>query len=115
MKKDDILKILDFASFVLIIIATILVILFEFLGGYGFMKSAIVLYFVGFLLLSAFLSARVYFAFAKKKPTEEAVTGEEKLASTELVETKKQKGMLIAMLVISIIVLIFTLVVMILY
>lgn len=118
MKKDEILKILDIASFIMIIAATVLVVIFEFAGGYGFMKCSIIMYFLGLLLLSVLLGIRVYFAFAKKQINEDESNTENadetsKTNSAEL--SKKQKIGLIAMLAASIAILIFTLVVMILY
>lgn len=108
MKKDELLKILDFASFMLIIIATLLVIVFEFVGSYAVMKCAIVIYFIGLLVLTIFLSFRVYFAFKKIAEPKE---GE----NTPDIANKKQKIINIVMLVVSAIAMVFTFVVMILY
>ncbi len=118
MKKDEILKFLDIATFALIIIATVLVVIFEFVGGYGFMKCSVVLYFVGLLLLTVLLSIRIYYAFGKNKVNGTVLnenTSESNTKSNVDEMSKKQKIGLILMLVASIIILIFTFVVMILY
>ncbi len=114
MKKDEILKYLDIASFSLIIIATCLVLIFEFVGTYALMKVSIILYFVGLLLLTVLLAMRVYFAFAKAKNNASDNQGSEVTESSNSI-SKGKKASLIAMLVVSAAALIFTLVIMIMF
>lgn len=114
MKKDEILKILDIASYILIIVATFLVVLFEFVGSEIIMKIALAIYFVGLLALTALLCAKTYFEFSKKSGSE--VVAEENDNPETVAKLKKRKRtLLIAELVFSAAALVFSLVILILY
>ena len=111
MSKKEILKTLDIASFVSAIIATVLVLIFQFTGSVAVMKYSIVMYTVCFLILTIVLSIKVYMTFSKKYQTE--TTGEENKETKES-DTKK-KTLSIVYLVLSAMAFIFTLVMLILY
>ena len=97
MNKKDLLKTLDIASFVSAVIATVLVLAFEFSGKYILMKYAIVMYAVCFLTLSVMLGISVYDKFKKQetkdKNIEEKTESQEKTEeeSLEEVEVKTQQ------------------------
>ena len=105
MSKKDILKTLDLASLISIVIATILVVVFEFVGSYSVIKFAIVMYTAAFLILVVFYSLKLYFSCA----------GTEENGEKIIEQTKKEKGFLIAKLVLGAIAFALTLVVLILY
>ena len=110
MNKKDILKTLDIASFVSAIIATVLVLIFQFTGQVSVMKYSIVMYTVCFLMLTIVFSFKVYLAFSKKVQDEE---NKEDL-NNEQNDTKK-KTLSIVYLVLSALAFIFTFVMLILY
>ena len=105
MSKKDILKTLDLASLISIVIATILVVIFEFVGEYNVIKFALVMYTASFLILVSFFSLKLYFSCA----------GTEEAGEKIIVQSKKEKGFLIAKLVLGVIAFALTLVVLILY
>ena len=109
MNKKDILKTLDIATFVSAIVATVLVLIFQFTGNVLVMKYSVVMYTVCFLILTIVLSFKVYFAFSKKEQIEENQT-----ENLEQDDTKK-KTLSIVYLVLSALALIFTIVMLILY
>lgn len=105
MSKKDFLKILDISSFVALVIATILAVIFQFGGSATIIKVAVVMYSVSFLIMTAFYALQTYFAYAKTMENE-----------TQIVNlNKKQKGYLITKLVLCSIVSIFTLVLVIVF
>ncbi len=113
MNKKDILKTLDISSFVSAIIATVLVLIFQFTGSVAVMKYSIIMYTVCFLILTVVLSIKVYITFSKKhqaEMVEENVEGEK----TDENDTKK-KTLSIVYLVLSALAFIFTFVMLILY
>lgn len=132
MTKKDIIKTLDIASFIAVIVATILVFVFQFTGEYLVMKYSIIMYDVTFLTLVVVLSFKVYEVFSKK----EIVDAEKKEAETENVEnaenveteehkeeqsaeaennTKQAKTKAIVWLVLASVAFVFTTVLMVLY
>ena len=121
MNKKDIIKTLDIASFVSAIIATILVLAFEFAGKYILMKYAIVMYAVCFLTLTVMLAINIHTIFSKKQTAEEnqdAVTEEnveEQEVKTAEGSSKKKKVMSVVWLVISAAAFVFTCVLLALY
>lgn len=71
MKKENILKILDIASFVTLIVATILVVVFELTGNMFVMKFGIYMYEVCLLLLLVFTALRIFFVYKKEENKDE--------------------------------------------
>ena len=113
MSKKDIFKILDISSFISAIIATVLVLIFQFTGNTLIMKYSIVMYVVCFLMLTIVLSIKVYMAFSKKyqvEMTEENIEGENFEENSA-----KKKTLSIVYLVLSALAFIFTFVMLILY
>lgn len=119
--KKDILKILDLVSFFLIVAATVLVVIFEFAGGRVLMQLALILYFVGLLVLSVFFVIRICLKVSKKgKADDRSSNSKSEKEQNESSQAPKDSpksnwGALIAMFVFSLVALIFTLVVLILY
>lgn len=109
MTKKDILKTLDIASFVSAVIATVLVLIFQFTGIVSVMKYSIVMYVVCFLMLTIVLSFKVYMAFSKKYQEENQNDDNEQDGKM------KKKALSIVYLVLSVLAFIFTFVMMILY
>lgn len=105
MNKKEMLKTFDLAGFVSLVIATILVLIFQFTGNIQVVKMSLVMYAVAFFILTVFFALKTYFGFAKTKQNNELIVNLE----------DKQKGWMIAKLVLSVIVFIFSLVVVILY
>ena len=70
MKKKDIIKTIDIASFTAAVIATILVLIFQFTGENLVMKFAIVFYAVCFLALAVVFGIKVYDLFSNKDDKE---------------------------------------------
>jgi hypothetical protein len=68
MNKKEILKVLDIASLVSIVIATVLVLLFEFTGLSLLVRYSIVFYTASFLIAIVFFSLRLY--YGRKKYSE---------------------------------------------
>ena len=105
MSKKDILKTLDLACMISIVIATILVVIFEFVGEYNVIKFAVVMYTASFLILLVFHSLKLYFS----------VVGTEEDGVKIVEQTRKEKVFLISKLVLSAIAFVLTLVILILY
>ena len=91
MNKKEVIKTLDISSFVSAVIATLLVLIFEFTGEYMVMKVSIVMYAACFLILITMLSIRVYNTFKKK----EVVEGEE-VSETSITKQKVTAILLLA-------------------
>ena len=104
MKKKDIIKTIDIASFTAAIVATILVLIFQFTGENLVMKFSIVFYEVCFLALAVVFGFKVYDTFAKKSNDE----------NKEPV-SKKDKIMVIAFLSLACVAFVFTCVLLVLY
>ena len=133
MNKKDIIKTLDIASFVSAVIATILVLAFEFVGKYILMKYAIVMYAVCFLTLSVMLGINVYDKFKKQEINAEKQEQKSELKTTETegvlednaekidktetenVSERKKKIMSIVWFSVSVILFVFTCVLLVLY
>ena len=73
MNKKDFLKTLDLASFVAIIIATILVFVFQLNGEYIVIKFAIIMYTASFALMTVFYSLTLFFNLKKTTQNDELV------------------------------------------
>ena len=114
MNKKDILKTLDISSFVSAIIATVLVLIFQFTGSVAVMKYAIIMYTVCFLILTIVLSIKVYMTFSKKYQAEMVEEQTAEGEKTDENDTKK-KTLSIVYLVLSALAFIFTFVILILY
>lgn len=104
MNKKEVLRILDLASFISLIIATVAVIIFEIVGTYFYIKFALIMYTVAMLILSVFFAIKLYYSVKKQENKDEM-----------FVLNKKQLGILITKLVLSIVVFLFTLVVLIVF
>lgn len=97
MNKKDILKVLDFAAFILIFIATGLILIFEFSGDFDLIYLAVITFFIGILALDSFLIARVCMMYKKPKTSEESKeTKSDENTNRQLSskEDKKQKTLL---------------------
>ena len=106
MNKKDFLKTLDIASFVAIVIATILVFIFQFNGEYMVVKFAIIMYTASFALMATYYSITLFYNLKKTTQNNELVVED---------MNKKQRAFLITKSVLSAIAFIFTLVIVILY
>lgn len=104
MNKKDILKVLDIASLVSIAIATVLMFVFQFNGDINLVKYSTVLYVASFLMLSAFYSMKVFFAFSPKTKDD-----------IDFACDKKQKAFLITKLVLAVIAFVLTLIILIMF
>ena len=107
MNKKDIIKILDIASFIAAVAATIMVFVFQFNGSSLAIKSSIVMYAVCFLTLAVVLAFKTYDVFKNQ----------EKVSEEESVEPKttKQKVLAVVYLVLAIIAFVCTCVLLALY
>lgn len=105
MSKKEFLKILDISSFVALVIATILAVIFQFGGSVTIIKIATIMYAVSFLIMTAFYAIQTYFAFKQTMENDALIVN----------LNKKQKGYLITKLVLCSIVSIFTLVIVIVF
>lgn len=89
--KQKVLNYLDIACYAALIIATILVIIFEFVASTAVLKVAIVFYAICLALLVAFTGARIYFsekaknelALNVKEPAENSLQAETAAKITE--------------------------------
>lgn len=70
MKKQNIMKIVDIASFAAVCVATLLVFVFQFVGEAAIVKVALGFYALGFLMLSVQFGLKVYDNFFVKKSAE---------------------------------------------
>lgn len=107
MNKKEVIKTLDISSFVSAVIATLLVLIFEFTGEYMVMKVSIVMYAACFLILITMLSIKVYNTFRKKEEVAGEETGEGSI--------KKEKVTAVLLLVGACVAFIFTCTLLILY
>lgn len=78
--KRKFLNILDISSFVSLVIATILVVVFEFTGNTTVLKISVYMYEVCVLMLLVFVASKIYFVYKKEETKDEI-----------FVLTKKQK------------------------
>lgn len=106
MNKKEIIKTLDIASFVSAVIATLLVLIFQFTGEYMVMKASIVMYAACFLLLITLLSLRVYSVFSNKEKSDNEESNN---------ASAKSKATVIVFLVLASIAFIFTCILLVLY
>ena len=106
MNKKDFLRTLDLASFVAIVIATILVFIFQLNGQYMVIKFSVIMYAASFALMSLFYTLTLVYGLKKTTQNDELVVD---------VMNKKQKTFLIAKMAFSFIAFILTLVIVILY
>ena len=106
MNKKDFLKTLDIASFVAIVIATILVFIFQFNGEYLVVKFAIITYSSSFALMATYYGLTLAYNLKKTTQNNELVVED---------MNKKQRAFLITKTVLSAIAFVFTLVIVILY
>ena len=106
MNKKDFLRTLDLASFVAIVIATILVFVFQLNGVYMVVKFSIIMYAASFALMSMFYTLTLVFNLKQTMQNDELVVDN---------MNKKQRATLIAKMVFSIIACVLTLVIVILY
>ena len=106
MNKKDFLKTLDLSSFVAIIIATILVFVFQLNGEYMVIKFSIIMYAASFALMSVFYSLTLFFNLKKTTQNDELVVED---------MNKKQRAFLITKIALSAIAFVLTLVIVILY
>lgn len=104
MNKKEILKVFDLSSLVSLLIATVLVFIFQFTGNSLVVRYALVLYTSAFLLLTVFLTMKVIFCFKKIK-----------LEEDEAELTKKEKIFLCVKLALAFALFVFSLVIFILY
>ncbi len=104
MNKKEILKVFDLSSLVSLLIATILVIIFQFTGNSLVVRYALVLYTSSFLLLTVFLSIKTIFCFKNIKIDE-----------NEAELTKKEKIFLCVKLALAAMLFVFSLIIFILY
>lgn len=70
MKKQNIMKIIDIASFAAVCIATLLVFVFQFVGEAVIVKVALGFYALGFLMLSVQFGLKVYDNFFAENASE---------------------------------------------
>lgn len=105
MNKKDVLKILDISSLVSIVLATLLVVIFEFTGQSLLVKYAIVLYLTSFLIAIVYFSLQLVFTSKKYNLTE----------SSDLETQKIKKVGFIVKLILLSLASVFTLIVLILY
>ncbi len=106
MNKKEVLRTLDLASFVAIILATIMVFIFQFVGDYVVIKVAVIMYAASFAIMTLFYALKLYYNIKKTMQNDELVVED---------LNKKQKAFLITKLVLSALAFIFTLVIVIIY
>lgn len=70
MKKQNIMKIIDIASFAAVCIATLLVFVFQFVGEAVIVKVALGFYALGFLMLSVQFGLKIYDNFFAENASE---------------------------------------------
>lgn len=87
MSKKDIVKTLDIASFVSAVVATLLVLIFQFTGTYMVMKASIIMYAVCFLLLAVLLSLKVHSLFSKKEVSDGETVDEQTSKKQKIIST----------------------------
>lgn len=69
MKKKDMLKTLDYSSYFSLIAASILVLVYEFVGAMALMRISVILYGVAFLVLAVLCMVKL--VFMHKQTTED--------------------------------------------
>lgn len=107
MNKKEILKTLDLSSFIMLVISTIFVLIFEIGGNTIFIKMAIFIYAVAFLCLFVLLILRLCFS--------KNTTSQEQISDVELVIDKNKKIQLIVGAVFSGILFLLTIIIAVLY
>ena len=107
MNKKEILKTLDLSSFIMLVISTIFVLIFEIGGNTIFVKMAIFIYAVAYLCLFVLLVLRLCFSKNAIK--------EEKTSEAEVNTNKNQNIKLIVGAVFSGILFLLTLIIAVLY
>ncbi len=105
MNKKEILKILDIASIISIFIATLLVLIYQFVGEYQVIRFAIIMYTASFLILTVFYLLQTIFVF--KNATQDG--------KPMFVMEKSDKIWLVAKFVLAALAFVFTLTILILY
>lgn len=105
MKKSDILKTFDIASLVSIVLATLLVVIYQFVGEPKVIKFAMIMYCASFLIYVSFFSAKTYFVFKQTK--------EDGKVMFDI--SKKEKAFMLTKLVLSVLAFAFTLTILVLY
>ena len=123
MNKNDVLRILDIAGLVSVVLATLLVLIFEFTGTSVLVRYAIAFYVAGFAISTIFFSMKTYDLFKKKtddataKNIEANETNNAELSNyaEDINSTRKQKVATIVKLVLSALALVFTAIVLFLY
>lgn len=78
MKKKDILKTLDYSSYFSLIAASILVLIYEFVGVPVIMKISVVLYGAAFLILTVLCSMKLVFMQKETKEDDELLVDKTK-------------------------------------
>ena len=89
MTKKDMLKTLDYSSYFSLIVASVLVLLYEFVGQPILMKIAVVLYGAAFLILAVFCAFKLVYMKKETKENDELLVD----------KTKESKPWLIVRLV----------------
>ena len=93
MSKKNILKILDYASYVSIVLGAMLVLFFEFFAGITLLKLAIISFGASFLILIVFSIMKLYFMQNEIKEDDELLVD----------KTKESKAWIIVRLSLSIV------------
>ena len=119
MNKKDVLKVLDIAGLFAVVLASLLVLIFEFTGTSILVKYAIAFYVAGFAIATVYFSIMTYNAFKtnNKEQLQEAEieTNQNDEAITKEDKPQAKKSTLIVKLVLCSIALIFTAIVLFLY
>ena len=105
MNKKEILKALDIAGIIAILIATVLAFVYQFVAEYQVIRFSIIMYTSAFAILTVFYAVKTFFVFKN--------IAEDGVALFNM--SKKEKGFLITKLVLSAIAFVFTFVILILY
>ncbi len=71
MNKKEVLKLLDYASYIALLIATVLIIIFEVTANMGVYKIGLIVYEVCFLILIVFTIMRISSVFKKEAKEDE--------------------------------------------
>ena len=92
MKRKEILKVLDYVSYIALLVATVLIIVFEVTANLLFYRLGLYMYEVCFLVLIVFTVLRIFTVFKKGANQDE-----------EIALSKGQKAFLIVKLVLTLI------------
>ena len=65
MNKKEFLRTLDLASFVAIVLATIMVLVFQFVGDYVVIKVAVIMYAASFAIMTLFYALKLGYNIKK--------------------------------------------------